>query len=208
MNWSDVTLKQYYEIQDILTLEDDYTILNLIDCLYKVDSQSLPIHQLKGFDISFLKTPIPEVKLQKTYTLNGTVYHSNCDITRVSVAQFIDYQNYCKAKPRLEQLLSVFFFPEGFKDYNTGYDIIKVQEDLLELPVTVAQSIAFFFDRQFKIFFWLFRRCLIRQVRKLEMEKQEKKKLIRNIRSLDLWSLVSFPTSLNIVRSRMNQSQK
>lgn len=208
MNWNDITLRQYYEIQDIISVQDDYTALNLIDCIYKVDSQSLPIHQLKGFNLSFLSNPIPEVKLQKQYTLNGTVYNSNCDITRVTVAQFIDYQNYCKEKPQLNKLLSVFFLPEGFKDYNTGYDIIKVQDDLLELPITVANSIAFFFGRQFRIFFWLFRRCLIKEVKKMKIQKKEKKELIRSIRNLDLWSLASFPIFLNIAKSQMKPSQQ
>lgn len=208
MNWNDITLRQYYEIQDIVSVQDDYTALNLIDCIYKVDSQSLPIHQLKGFNLSFLSEPIPEVKLQKQYTLNGTVYNSNCDITKVTVAQFIDYQNYSKEKPQLNKLLSVFFFPEGFKDYNTGYDIIKVQDDLLELPITVANSIAFFFGRQFRIFFWLFQRCLIKEVKKMKIQKKEKKELIRSIRNLDLWSLASFPIFLNIAKSQMKPSQQ
>ena len=128
MTWNDINLKQFYDIREILSVEDDWTYLNLIDCIYGVNSQNLPINELKKFDISFIKDEIPDVKLKKYYTLNGTKYNSNCDITRVSVAQFIDYQNYLKEdEVRLEKLLSVFFMPDGCKDYNTGYDIIKVQ---------------------------------------------------------------------------------
>lgn len=206
MKWSDITLKQFYEIKDILSVEDDWTYLNLIDCIYNVDCQNLPINELKKFDISFIKEPIPEVKLQKTYTINGTTYNSNCDITKVTVAQFIDYQNYLKEdEVRLEKLLSVFFMPEGSKDYNTGYDIIKVQEDLLLLPIDVAQSIGFFFGKQFRIFFYLFRYCLKKQVKKLKMDKQKKKELLENLKKMDLWGLVSSLTYLNTVKSQMKQ---
>ena len=209
MNWNDITLKQFYEIQDILSVEDDYTAFNLIDYLYNVDCQSLPIKELKKYDISFIKEPIPDVKLKKEYTLNGNVYKSNCDITKVTIAQFIDYQNYVKQPQlRLEDLLSVFFLPKGCKDYNKDYDITKVKEDLLELPITVANSIGFFFFGQFKILFLLFRYSLIRQVKKMKMDKQKKTELISNLKKMDLWGLVSSLTFLNTARLQMNQLPK
>ena len=206
MNWENITLKQFYEIQSILSVTDDWTYLNLIDCVYGVNSQNLPINELKKYDISFIKDEIPEAKLQKYYTLNGTKYNSNCDLTKVTVAQFIDYQNYIKEdEVRLEKLLSVFFLPEGHKDYNTGYDIIKVQEDLLDLPIDVAQSIGFFFGRQLRVFFRVFRYYLIKEVKTLKMEKTKKKELIQNIKKMDLWGLVSYLSSLNTVRLRTKQ---
>lgn len=201
MTWSDITLKQFYQIKEMLSIEDEWTALNLIDCIYNIDSQALAINELKKYDITFLNQPIPEVKLQKYYTINGVKYNSNFDLTKVTVAQFIDYQNYLKEdEVRLEKLLSVFFMPDGYKDYNSGYDIIKVQEDLLQLPIDIAQSIGFFFARQLRVFFWLFRYYLIKQVKKLKMEKAEKKKLIENIEKMDLWGLVSSLSSLNIAR--------
>jgi hypothetical protein len=201
MTWSDITLKQFYQIREMLSIEDEWTALNLIDCIYNIDSQALAINELKKYDITFLNQPIPEVKLQKYYTINGVKYNSNFDLTKVTVAQFIDYQNYLKEdEVRLEKLLSVFFMPDGCKDYNIGYDIIKVQEDLLELPIDIAQSIGFFFARQLRVFFWLFRYYLIKQVKKLKMEKAEKKELIKNIEKMDLWGLVSSLSSLNIAR--------
>lgn len=206
MKWNDVTLKQFYEIKEILSVQDDWTILNLIDCIYNVDCQNLPIKELKKFDISFINEPIPEVKVNKYYTLNGTKYSSNCDITKVTVAQFIDYQNYIKEdEVRLEKLLSVFFMPDGCKDYNTNYDIIKVQEDLLQLPIDVAQSIGFFFGRQFKILFILFRYYLQKQVKKLKMDKKKKQELLNNLKKMDLWDLVSSLSFLNTVKSQMKQ---
>lgn len=201
MTWNDITLKQFYQIREILSVEDEWTALNLIDCIYNIDSQALAINELKKYDISFLNQPIPEVKLQKYYIINGTKYNSNIDITKVTVAQFIDYQNYLKEdEVRLEKLLSVFFIPDGYKDYNSGYNIIKLQEDLLELPIATAQSIGFFLSRQLRVFFWLFRFYLIKQVKKLKMEKAQKKELIKNIKKMDLWGLVSSLSSLNIAK--------
>ena len=209
MKWENITLKQFYEIQSILSVTDDWTALNLIDAIYNVDCQNLPVNQLSKFDISFIKEPIPEVKLKKYYTLNGVKYNSNYDITKVTVAQFIDYQNYLKEPEiRLEKLLSVFFMPDGCKDYNTGYDIIKVQEDLMDLPIPVAQSIGFFFGRQLRVFFRVFRYYLIKEVKTLKMEKNKKKELIQNIKKMDLWGLVSCLSSLNTARLQTKQYQR
>ena len=95
--------------------------------------------------------------------------------------------------------------PEGSKDYNTGYDIIKVQEDLLLLPIDVAQSIGFFFGKQFRVFFFLFRYYLMKEVKKMEMEKQKKKELLENLKKMDLWGLASSLTYLNTVKLQMKQ---
>lgn len=209
MKWSNITLKQFYEIQDILSVQDDYTTFNLIDCIYNIDCQNLPLNELKKYNISFLNEPIPEVKLKKEYTLNGTVYKSNIDLTKVTVAQFVDYQNYLKEEEfRLENVLSVFFIPKDCKYYNKDYDIIKVKEDLLELPIDVAQSIGFFFIRQFKIFLTLFRYYLTKQVKKMKMEKEKKKEMLNNLKKMDLWGLVSSLMFLNTAKLQMNQLQK
>ena len=45
MTWNDINLKQFYDIREILSVEDDWTYLNLIDCIYGVNSQNLPINE-------------------------------------------------------------------------------------------------------------------------------------------------------------------
>ena len=188
MKWSDISLKKFYEIQDILSVEDDYTILNLIDCVYGVDCQSMPINKLKDFDILFIKEPIPEVKLKNKYTINGTVYNSNYNLTKVTVSQFIDYQNYIKNKPvKYEDILSIFFIPEKCDTYNTNYDIEKVKSDLLELPIDVVHSICFFFSRQFKESMRIFQSYLTKEMKTMNMPKEAKENLIKVVEnSVDL----------------------
>ena len=115
-NWSDITLQQYYQIKELLTNEDEYTVLNILDVLYGIDSASLPLNELAKYNsaLDFLKDEIPVVDIKKKYNINGHTYDSNCELTKVSTAQFIDYQNYLKEKePRYEKLISVFFTPEN-----------------------------------------------------------------------------------------------
>lgn len=201
MNWSNITLKKYLQIQDILSVEDDYTVFNLIDVIYDVDSQSLPISEVKKYDISFMGNKIPKAKLKDTYTLNGTIYNSNLDLTKVTAAQFIDYQNYIKEQPLCyEKLLSVFFIPKGCDKYNTEYDILKVQQDVLELPIDVVHTISFFFRNQLHLFLMLFPFYLIQQVEKMEIPIEKKQMLIKSIKEMDSLNLESFHTFLNIAK--------
>lgn len=201
MNWSNITLKKYLQIQDILSVEDDYTLFNLIDVIYDVDSQSLPLSEVKKYDISFMGNQIPKAKLKDKYTLNGTTYKSNLDLTKVTAAQFIDYQNYIKEQPLCyEKLLSVFFIPKGCEKYNTGYDILKVQQDVLELPIDVVHTISFFFSNQLHLFLILFPFYLIQQIEKMEMPMEKKQMLIKSIKEMDSLNLESFHTFLNIAK--------
>lgn len=201
MNWSNITLKKYIQIQEILSVQDEYTVFNLIDTIYDVDSQSLPISEVKKYDISFMGNQIPKAKLKDTYTLNGTTYKSNLDLTKVTAAQFIDYQNYFKEKPLCyEKLLSVFFIPKGCEKYNTGYDISKVQQDVLELPIDVVHTISFFFSNQLHLFLLLFPFYLIQQIEKMDMPTEKKEMLIKSIKEMDSLNSESFRTFLNIVK--------
>lgn len=180
MTWNDITLDKFYKIQELLSTPDEYTTFNLVDLIYNVDCQSMPLHKIKEYDISFLNTDMQKPEIKKTYTLNGTTYNSSFDLTRVSVAQFIDYQNYLKQKPiKYEDILSIFFIPKSAKEYNTGYDINKVKEDLLELPITVVTSISFFFKKQLELFVMLIHYYLQDELNKIEMTPKMRNQLMK-----------------------------
>lgn len=182
-DWTNITLKDWYEIKNIMSLEDEYTVYNLIDYLYDIDSTNIPISELKKYDISFLKEE-PNITPKDEYEINGDIYYANLNLTEVTAAQFIDYQNYIKEKElRFEKLLSVFIFPKGHK-YNDGYDMKKVQKDLLELPFAVANKIGFFFKTQFKTFVHLTLYYLEKEIQKTTTNKETKKKLRKNFQNL------------------------
>lgn len=201
-SWNDVTLKQYYEIVDICNNPDQYSTFNLIDLIYGVDSSKLPAMDLVKYvdGISFLQTKMPTRTLKKHYTLNGREYDSNCDLTAMSTAQFVDYQNYLP-RNRFEELLSVFFLPKGHT-YNDGYDIDQVKEDLLSLPMEVVNAASFFFRMQLKMFCKLFQRYLIKTMKKNKVDK----KTIDQFKKVDLNFLVSYPTYLLTVMQQMKPS--
>ena len=200
--WSDITLQQYYQIKELLTNEDEYTVLNILDVLYGIDSASLPISALSKYNnaLDFLKDEIPVVDIKKKYNINGHTYESNCELTKVSTAQFIDYQNYLKEKePKYEKLISVLFIPDGHQ-YNDGYSIQEVQDDILHMSMVDVQSIAFFIKKQFQLLLSLFQFYLTQSIQKMNLTKDQKQKLLEQLGALQLSNLESFLTSQNTVK--------
>lgn len=200
--WSDITLQQYYQIKELLTNEDEYTVLNILDVIYDIDSASMTISALSKYNnaLDFLKDEIPVVDIQKKYTINGNTYESNCELTKVSTAQFIDYQNYLKEKePKYEKLISVFFIPENHQ-YNDGYSIKEVQDDILHMSMVDVQSIAFFIKKQFQLLLSLFQFYLTQSIQKMNLTKQQKQKLLDQLNAQDLSNLESLLTLPSTVK--------
>lgn len=173
--WEDITLGMFYKIRDILACTDEFTIPNLIELIYKVDVTNLSITKTSQYDISFLEKELPtkNVKLKDTYILNGRKYSSNINLTEVTTAQFIDFTNYSKEKDaRYEKLLSVFVVPKGHR-YNDGYDLMEVQDDILQMPIADVQSLAFFMIEQFRAFAIIFQHYLMEEASKMPKDLQK-----------------------------------
>lgn len=202
-DWKDISLREFYLIQDILEEEDKtYTTLNLLDLIYDIDSASMSITEFAKYKnaLEFLKQDVPTVNIKDEYELNGVVYQSNFNLTTVTAGQFIDYQNYIGTN-KFEDFLSVFFIPKGHK-YNDGYDIRKVKADILDLDFPTVKSIAFFFTIQLEAFTTHFLSSLTKSVKKMKLPKDQKKKLLDKIEAADSTSLESFLSSSLIAKKQ------
>ena len=190
-DWTNITLKDWYAIQDILSIEDEYTTFNLLDYLYDIDSSNMTLAEVSKYSgtLSFLNDleKYKDIQLEDKYTINGTTYTGFLDLTKVTVAQFIDYQNYIKETPvKFEKVLSVFIIPEGHT-YNDGYDLHQAQQDMLELPFVVVQKVAFFLTKQLQTFISLFLCYLKGDMKKMKgIDKKKKKLLIDNLDKTNL----------------------
>lgn len=184
-SWDNITIEKYYTIMDILNDETDDDItknVKLVAILLDKDEEEIwdmdlseagdyisKLMFLNKFDIPShpnmnIKLPGFDLKVMK-------------DVTKINVAQYVDFQNFVKLPLRegMEKILSIFLIPEGFK-YNDGYDIIEVQKTIREnLSFRVAEGLLGFFLRKYG-------RSLIhslvyckRQIRKMkDKEMQEK----------------------------------
>lgn len=182
-------------------------VFNLLEVIFGVDARSLPVKEINKYvkQLDFLSSECKPSTPKKHYTVNGKKYDSHIDLTVMTTGQFIDYQNYSKDN-KIEQLLSVFITPED-KEYGKDYDVLEVQKDLLQMPITDAYAIAFFFKRQLKAYCSLFRSYLKKSIKSLKMDKEKKKEALNALNKVDLYNLVSYPTYLNTVKQLMKDSQ-
>lgn len=88
-----------------------------------------------------------EVMTAKRYNIGELVLEPVSDFTKVTTAQYIDFQTFVKqGETYIIEALSTLLVPKG-KKYNQGYDIIEVQKAIRD-GLSVAEAIslmAFFF---------------------------------------------------------------
>ena len=194
MNWTEVSLKQYNDIKQIF-LEPDFSeedrIILLINILFGVDALKLKTSEINSYvsQLKFLSTNPPKMKLKEKYKLGENWYILRRNLKDFTVAQWIDFQNFLKNgadTDNYNNLLSVFFLPEGQTEYGE-YDVEQVRNDINNyLSISDATSIASFFLTYQKAL--LIRSLLYtrKKVLKTPMEKTEKKKIKKEFRKL-IW---------------------
>ena len=197
--WKDITLRQFNKIQDLLQEIDEYTTLNLIDVLYDVDSANMPAMEVMNkyaHSLDFLTTTIPtNEKLKDVYTINQREYNSNINLTQMTTAQFVDYQNYTKENPvDISKCLSVFVIPKGHT-YNDGYDLKQVQDDIKDLDMVTINTLAFFFKKLYILLLEITLLCLTQETTQMNIPTQKKEEILNQLKQIDLASLASSPTS-------------
>jgi hypothetical protein len=153
-----------------LTIDEHYTYLTLINDEENVDT--IELLKLFGFknvddmDIAEYKKAMdyivkqknlmnPKKGVKKVYVINGRKYSAELNLTQLKAGQFIDFQMYINDF-KIEEILSVFLIPMkktlfGWKknEYNKGYDILNVQQELLKhFNIGDANELSAFFLTQ------------------------------------------------------------
>ena len=197
MDWTDVSLRQYNDVKDVF-LNPDFSeedrIILLINILFGIDALKLKTSEINKYinDLKFLNSAPPKMKLKDKYRLGQNTYILKKDLKDFKVCQWIDFQNFLKNgsdTDNYSNLLSVFFLPEGEKEYGE-YDVESVRNDINNfLSIPDATSIASFFLRYQKILSIVFLLSIKRKILKTPMNKTEKKKIKREMRKL-IWQTI------------------
>lgn len=195
-DWNDITLEKYYKIVELLQVQDEYTVLNIIDLVYGVNGEDIPITELKKYKIDFISKQIPHKdKVPSKLTINGHKYSIDTELTKVSATQYVDFCNYTQGKDiKYEDALSVFIIPSEHA-YNDGYDMSIVKKDIMELSMVDIATISQFFFLQFKLFASLFQLYLSSQLKEMEEKatpevKEKIEKILEELAEVDLQSSV------------------
>ena len=187
-DWENITIEKYYKIKDILDdeVDDDITKnVKLVAVITGKDEQevwSMDMAEAGDYisKLTFLnKFELPKHPNMKIKLPNYDLVVIK-DLTKINVAQYVDFQNFVKMpmKEGMEKILSIFLIPEGCS-YNTGYDIIDVQKEIREnLSFRVAEGLLSFFMEKYGtllIHSLVYCRKQVRKTKNKEMmEKLEK----------------------------------
>lgn len=161
-NYNRLPIGKYIDICAIYadTSLDDLTkqvkTLSILTDKTEDDILDLPILEYQGMakEAKFLEAsfsiPKDAGRIGRTYNLGKWKLKPVSEIGKMSTAQYVDFQHLCDDPlHHLPELVSVFLIPEGHK-YNTGYDIIELQDDIRNtLCVADASSLLAFFLRKF-----------------------------------------------------------
>ena len=208
MNWNDISIKQYNDIKNLYLdteLSDEDRLILQINILFGVDALKLKTNELHKYinEMKFLGSKIPKMKIKKEYKLGSNIYILKKELKDVTVAQWLDWQNFLKDgsdTDNFPNLLSIFFFPKGETEYGDGYDIEQVRSDINNyLSIAEAMSISSFFLTYRKILSILFLLYTKRQILKTPLTKEQKKKVKKEMRKLIIATLFrgdSHPYSL------------
>ena len=198
MNWTELSLKKYNEIKDLYLdteLSDEDRLILQINILFGVDALKLKTSELHKYinEMKFLGEKVPKMKIKNEYKLGGNVYTLKKDLRDVTVAQWLDFQNFLKDGSDTDNyanLLSIFFFPKGETEYGDGYDIEQVRSDINNhLSIAEAMSIASFFLLYRKTSLLLFLLYTRRETLKTPLTKEQRKKVKKEMRKLIIATL-------------------
>ena len=197
MNWTEVSLKKYNDIKEVFLnpefSEEDRLIL-LINILFNVDALKLKTSELNKYieQMKFLNTTPPKMKLKDKYRLGENCYILKRNLKDFTVAQWLDWNNFLKNGSDTDNyanLLSVFFIPEGEKEYGE-YDVEQVRQDINNnLSIADATSIASFFLTYHKASLIASLLSTKRKIMKTPLERKEKKKIKKEMRKL-IWKTI------------------
>lgn len=143
--FTDTTLTTVDRNIEILAILSGYDVEQIMD---------MPIMEVEIMmqQASFLDSPLPETKgyaVAKKYIIGDMTLIPVSDAKKMNVAQYVDFQTFSKDSGKyLIELLSCLLVPEG-KKYNTGYDIVQVQQLIRDnLSIWDANEITAFFLRR------------------------------------------------------------
>lgn len=100
MNYNEITVKQYYDIAEIILADIPELQMNteVISLLYGVNAEDVPIAELQKYleGISFLKESYQPKRPKASYSLLGRKFNPVLNLGSFTTAQFVDYQAFVK----------------------------------------------------------------------------------------------------------------
>ena len=194
-SWEELTWKEYEQLEQVLSADipSEYKTVNIVSILTgkTVDElESMPISQFQRYlpSLAFLETE-PETHYHHfEYTINDRVYDFKGRIDEITTAQYIDYRAYMEQENKdVIDLMSVFLIPKGH-EYNDGYDMEQVKNDIGDMCWLDVRAAAFFFRAWLATYILTLKSYLtatMKSTKKTLKTRQERRQLKQQIKELE-----------------------
>ena len=155
-NYADLPVGLYMDIiavdrSPLGEFDKQVRIISILSGIAEADILALPVPEYKRIAAAteFLIHPCQEGRMAKSYRLGDLVLVPTQDLTKITAAQYIDFQTLSQeGEEKTVELCSVFLVPKGHK-YADGYDIADVQDAIRRhLSVQDVVTLAAFFFTQ------------------------------------------------------------
>lgn len=183
LSWENITLEKFLEIQAIKELDPINITAQIIKILFNIEHpEELQYTEFLKYseDLKFLNKEIKRVPLKDTYQINNTTYRLENNVMTFMTQQVIDWRNYSKEENNLHKLLSVVLVPKDHK-YNDGYNIEKVQNDMLDLDMSTVISLMDFFQKCWRQFIKVSVTYLTDQLETMNLPEEKKKEIQQKV---------------------------
>lgn len=196
-SWNNISINKYYEISDIINdsalsdIDKNVAIVAIIEDVPEDTIWALPIDEAKAkfnklaflgkFDLIKIREGLfgnsnPKITIvNKELTDVNKEFTLVNDATKLTVAQFTDYQSFVTKPLResIDKVLSIFVIPEGCT-YNTGYDVVEIQKFFREnMSFLLAQSILNFILTKYVKSMNASLKCLAKAIMKTKNEEKK-----------------------------------
>ena len=189
--WEDITVNVFEKLNKTIenaevTGNKDVDLLNkqiaILSVLCDVDEDAIADLHTTEFskltsETDFLNET-PKKNIINKITLNGKEYEIFLNIGNMTMSQYIDFQTlFPKRDKEFKRILSIFIIPKGC-NYNEGYDIEQVINDIGEyMPITDANNIMFFFALAYQSLTKVILTSLIKTMKKLRKKEKNKERV-------------------------------
>lgn len=200
MTWKQISLAQWNKLAEISAAEYEDEILQTADVISAIFGIESPMElspmefQKYVKELSFMKDPIPEVKLCNCYTINGTKYNFKGNIFECNMSQLMDVRSFTTTTPiDYANVLSVFMIPDGHK-YNDGYDMDKTISDISTLPITDVMKLYSFFSASLLLSTDIMTDYFNKELKKTNLSQKEKETIQDKMKELrEITSMIFYP---------------
>ncbi len=196
-SWDDIKLKTF---EELVEASNDKTLdmidreLLIVSILTGLSVRDVSALDMKSYNtitskIHFLTEPVPKYMPKDSILINGTRYHVDLHPGNIIAQQFLDYKLLIQSKQTklTARLCACFMYPEGH-EYNDGYDIDKVVDDIwYNLAVPEVTALTSFFMEQYRalsIALVQYSIMTIRHTRVRREQRAQKKQILKALKLL------------------------